>query len=202
MLIIFLMYLILHSEALFQRCLFFFSQPVAGLTNQVLVWNSWAGAPLCFMIFQCSYWIFLLAGREDVKFPDFTLTKPLPRQLPTPWVHCNIAVFEIKTRSNPDEQDVEKSNTTVENAVMQAVGYARRLTNAFSLQEQNSPYIATYVVYGTYYMKVTFQNWGNALIPVVEPWQYVFEEFALAEGRAPFLYRLCELAVCHWNYNG
>jgi len=85
---------------------------------------------------------------------------------------------------------------------MQAVGYARRLTNAFSLQEQNSPYIATYVVYGTYYTKVTFRNQGNALIPVVEPWQYVFEEFALAEGRAPFLYRLCELAVCHWNYNG
>ena len=39
------MYLILHSEALFQRCLFF-SQPVAGLTNQVPVWDSQAGAPL------------------------------------------------------------------------------------------------------------------------------------------------------------
>ena len=35
-----------------------------------------------------------------------------------------------------------------------------------------------------------------------DPWQFVFEEFALAQGRAPFLYRLCEVAVRHWDYNG
>ena len=46
MLILFLMYSILCSEALLQRCLFFFLQPVAGLTNWVLVWDSQAGAPL------------------------------------------------------------------------------------------------------------------------------------------------------------
>ena len=41
------MHSILCSEALLQRCLFFFFlQPVAGLTNQVPVWDSWAGAPL------------------------------------------------------------------------------------------------------------------------------------------------------------
>ena len=46
-LIISLMYSILCSEALLQRCLFFFFwQPVAGLTNWVLVQDSQAGAPL------------------------------------------------------------------------------------------------------------------------------------------------------------
>ena len=46
MLILFLIYSILCSEALLQRCLFFFLQPVAGLTNRVPVWDSRAGAPL------------------------------------------------------------------------------------------------------------------------------------------------------------
>ena len=45
MLILFLMYSILCSEALLQRCLFFL-QPVAGLTNRVPVRDSRAGAPL------------------------------------------------------------------------------------------------------------------------------------------------------------
>ena len=40
------MYSILCSEALLQRCLFFFLQPVAGLTNWVPVRDSRAGAPL------------------------------------------------------------------------------------------------------------------------------------------------------------
>ena len=40
------MYLILHSEALFRRCHIFFSRLDAGLTNQVPVRDSRAGAPL------------------------------------------------------------------------------------------------------------------------------------------------------------
>jgi hypothetical protein len=143
-----------------------------------------------------------LAGREQVEYPDFTLTKPLPRQPPTPRVHCNIGVIEIKTRSNPQEQHVERGNLSVDDALIQAIGYARRLSTSFSLREQNSRFIATYVVYGRYYTRVTVTNQGNALVSQVAPWQFVFEDFALAHGRAPFLYRLCELAVRHWNYNG
>ena len=62
-LIIFLMYSILCSEALLQRCVFFFWQPVAGLTNQVLVQDSWAGAPLVLLILlccTCSYFVLLV----------------------------------------------------------------------------------------------------------------------------------------------
>jgi hypothetical protein len=143
-----------------------------------------------------------LAGREQVKYPDFTLTKPLPRQPPTPRIHCNIGVIEIKTRSNPEEQDVEKGNLSVEDALIQAAGYAKRLSTTFSLQEQNSRFIATYVVYGRYYTRIIVTNQGNALVSHADPWQFVFEDFALAQGRAPFLYRLCELAVHHWDYNG
>ena len=41
----------------------------------------------------------------------------------------------------------------------------------------------------------------NILVPVVEPWQHVFEEFALrvADGRAPFLYRLCPPLTLQWT---
>jgi hypothetical protein len=41
-----IMYQIWWSEALLWRPPFFFSQPAAGLTNQVPVWNSWASTPL------------------------------------------------------------------------------------------------------------------------------------------------------------
>ena len=39
-------YSIWWSEALLWKPPFFFSQPAAGLTNQALVWDSWAGTPL------------------------------------------------------------------------------------------------------------------------------------------------------------
>lgn len=157
-------------------------------------------AASCFVFWYTSVRAeFFLAGREHVSYPDFTLTKPLPRQHLTPRVHCNIGVIEIKTRSNPEEQDVEKGNVSVEDAVMQAVRYPRRLTTTFSLQEQNSHSIATYVVYGRFYTRITMEN---AFVHLADDWQFVFEDFALAEGRAPFLYRLCELAVRHWDYNG
>ena len=51
MLILFLLYSILCSEALLQRSLFFFLQPVAGLTSRVPVRDSRAGAPLIFYQF-------------------------------------------------------------------------------------------------------------------------------------------------------
>jgi len=97
-----------------------------------------------------------IAGREEVKYPDFTLTKPLPRQPPTPRIHCHIGVIEIKTFSRPEERDVEKGNLPVDDALEQAVEYASRLFDSpFSLREQNSLFIATYVVYGKYYTRIT-----------------------------------------------
>ena len=143
----------------------------------------------------------ILAGREQVKYPDFTLSKPLPRQPPTPRIHCNIGVVEIKTEPDPEVQGVEMDHLSVDEAVLQAIEYARRLTNTFSVTEQNSICIPTCVVYGKYYTSVTVFYQGNALNYESEDWQFVFEDFALAEGRAPFLYRLCELAVRNWNLN-
>lgn len=110
-----------------------------------------------------------LAGREQVNYPDFTLTKPLPHQPPTPRIHCNFGVIEIKTRSNPEEQDVEKGNPTVEDALVQATRYAKRLSTTFALQEQNSCFIATYVVYGKYYTRIFFTNQGNVCLRPIEP---------------------------------
>lgn len=135
---------------------------------------------------------------------DLPRTKPLPRPHPTPRVHCNIGVLEIKTRSRPtpEEQDIANNNASVDDAVVQAVDYAMRLTTAFSLLENMSTTIAIYVVYGKFYTKVTTMANG---FPILTPWQHVFEEFspaALAQGRAPMSYRLCELAVRHWAHNG
>ena len=52
----------------------------------------------------------------------------------------------------------------------------------FSLQEQNLRFIATYVVYGRYYTRIIVTNQGNALVSHADPWQFVFEDFALAQG--------------------
>ena len=143
-----------------------------------------------------------LAGREKVKFPDFTVSKPLPRQPPTPRIHCNIGIIEIKTEADPNLQGVERDHYSVDEAVLQAAEYAELLTTTFSVQEQNSLCIATYVVYGKYYTRITLKYQGNVFVPAAEEWQFVFEDFALAEGRAPFLYRLCELAVRNWDLDG
>jgi hypothetical protein len=142
----------------------------------------------------------LLAGREEVKY--FTVSKPLPRQPPTPQVNRNIGVIEIKTEPDPELQSVDNHFGVVKEALLQAVKYAELLTTTFSVQDQNSLCIATYVVFGKYYTSITFQHVGDALVHTVEDWQFVFEDFALAEGRAPFLYRLCELAVRNWDLDG
>lgn len=138
-----------------------------------------------------------------MKYPDFTLTKPLPRQPPTPRIHCNIGIIEIKT-CRPEERHIQNANISVEEALNQTLDYALRLSKShFSLLQQNSRLIATYLVYGKYYTSITMINHPVAgLVWRAEPWQFVFEDFALAQGRAPFLYRLCELAVSHWVYNG
>jgi hypothetical protein len=129
-----------------------------------------------------------LAGRREVEYPDFTVSKLLPRQPPTPQVHRIIGIIEIIT------EDLY----SVGEAVLQAVKSAKLLSTTFSVQEQNSLCIAIYVVYGKYYTRITFRD---ALVFTVDDWQFVFEDFALAEGRAPFLYRLCELAVHNWGLN-
>jgi hypothetical protein len=114
-----------------------------------------------------------------VKLLDFTVSKPLPRQPPTPRIHCNIGIIEIKTEADPDRQGVERDYNSVDEAVLQAVEYAELLSTTFPVQEQNSLCIATYVVYDKYYTRITFQYQGNVLVPAVEDWQFVFEDFAL-----------------------
>ena len=53
--------------------------------------------------------------RENVKYPDFILTKPLPRQPPTPH---NIGIIEIKTSSRPEEGNIQNGKLSVELAVL------------------------------------------------------------------------------------
>lgn len=97
------------------------------------------------------------AGRDsELPFRSWKRGSQIPRlhidEAPTAptanRIHCNIGVIEIKTFSRPEETDVEKGNLSVNDALEQAVDYASRLSDSpFSLREQNSIFIATYVVY-------------------------------------------------------
>ena len=110
-----------------------------------------------------------------MNYPDFTVSKPLPRQPPTPRVHCNIGIIEIKTESNPEVQGVEKDYLSVDYAMLQATEYAKCLSTTFSVLEQNS-----------------------RCIPTCGVWQILHENY---RGRARKRTRLCSrwLAVCIWR---
>ena len=128
-----------------------------------------------------------------MRFVDFFITKPFPRPISTPRINNALAVIEIKTALNATE-DILKFKASVDDAILQLMDYCDRLSQgAFALTDQTGV-IPGYLVFGDCYTQVKKNNglWE------VEPWQFVFEEMVLNEGRAPFLYRLCELAVTHW----
>jgi len=107
------------------------------------------------------------------------------------------ATSRLQASFRPGDNDIEKHKLLVDDALRQTFESAERLSRShFSRREQNSLLITTYQVYGRYYTRITMTNHPTAgLIWEAEPWQFVFEQLALADGRAPFLYRLCELAV-------
>lgn len=135
-----------------------------------------------------------LALREDdMRFIDFFITKPFPRPTSVPRINSALAVIEIKIALNATE-DILKFKASVDDAILQLMDYCDRLSQgAFALTDQTGV-IPGYLVFGDCYTQVKKNNglWE------VEPWQFVFEEMVLNEGRAPFLYRLCELAVTYW----
>jgi hypothetical protein len=145
---------------------------------------------------------FLAQRENDMKYPDFIFTKPVPRLPPVPRINCLFGVLEIKS-SDQDAQDIERGKASVEEAMDQTYEYTERLSHpAYALWQPGSQIVASYIVYGGLYTKVVLTNHPHAgLIWDVEPWQFIFEEMALPV-RAPFLYRLCELAVRLWDYNG
>jgi hypothetical protein len=162
------------------------------------------GVGINFYISICLAADVALAGRErGMQYPDFTFTKPIPRIHPSPRVHCHIGVAEIKTLK-PDGKDVENGNATVWEAILQTQRYSQSLSDSpFAIHDQNYRCISTFLVFGKYYTRLylfdtpvgPFSSWE------IDPWQHIFEDMSLPE-RAPFLYRLCEVAVSHWNYNG
>jgi len=71
---------------------------------------------------------------------------------------------------------LRKGKLSLEDALEQTCEYAQRLSKSpFSQLEQNSLLIATYLVYGSYYTRITATNHPTAgLIWRAEPWQFVF----------------------------
>lgn len=139
-----------------------------------------------------------LAGRErGMQYPDFTFTKPIPR-IPPFSLGC---IAEIKTLK-PDDKDVENGNATVWEAIIQTQGYSQHLSDSpFAIHNQNSQCIPTFLLFGKYYTHLYLVDTPVGPLWEIYPWQHVFEDMLLPE-RAPFLYRLCDVAVPHWNYDG
>ncbi|KAF5378103.1 hypothetical protein D9615_007569 [Tricholomella constricta] len=127
---------------------------------------------------------------KNVKFPDFVFTKAFPRRMQNPRVNMPFGIVEIKT-SMHDEADIQGEKVTAYEAMDQINDYTTRLSQAaFAVHELDTAIIASYLVYGKYYAKVVW----NGSVYTLTPWQFIMEEMALPD-RAPFLYRLCELAV-------
>jgi len=128
-----------------------------------------------------------------MRFVDFFITKPFPRPISAPRINNALAVIEIKTVLNATE-DILKFKASVDDAILQLMDYCDRLSQGAFAQTDQMGVIPGYLVFGDCHTQVKNNNglWE------VEPWQFVFEDMVLNEGRAPFLYRLCELAVTHW----
>lgn len=128
-------------------------------------------------------------------YPDFMISKPLPRPPQTPRVNCPVAVVEIKNLNLTD-------NLSLMEALKQTQKYSERLSeSAFSIKPPDSSCIETFLVYGERYSRLRQINTPAGNFWNASPWQFVFEEMALP-ARAPLLYRLSEIAERHWQYDG
>ncbi|KAG6843693.1 hypothetical protein H0H87_001557 [Tephrocybe sp. NHM501043] len=133
---------------------------------------------------------------KDMKFPDFLITKVNPRDWGNPRVNAPCVVIEIKT-SDKDEWDITIGNKAIADSMQQLILYTDRVSKAlFTMEEPNANIIPSFLTYGKYYSKVILTNGMYSF----QPWLLISEQMALPD-RAPLLYRLCEIAVGHWDSN-
>jgi hypothetical protein len=133
-----------------------------------------------------------------MQYPDFLITKPSPRGRDEPKSRINaiIAIIEVK---KSEHMDGRISKSVLTEAVNQTGTYAKRVHECgHAIQDNNSPIVASYIIYGKYYAKVIATGQGDRLNFHLEPLQHVWEELN-NEGHAPLSYRFCELAVKHWD---
>ncbi|KAJ6530446.1 hypothetical protein B0H10DRAFT_2248187 [Mycena sp. CBHHK59/15] len=126
-------------------------------------------------------------GREeDMLYPDFLVTKAIPRGLKTPRINRPVVLIEVKTM-------VEAERTQPPRRPCYNWGNIVNPESAFAVKE--GAILPSFLVFGRFYTQLEIASNG---VYEARDWQYVFEEFALPD-RAPFLYRLCELAVLCWD---
>ena len=90
-----------------------------------------------------------------MKYPDFLFTKPLPQRHSAPHINCLFGILEIKA-SDEATENIEKCKALVSEAMEQTYDYVNHITSAvFALPEPSSQIVASYIVYGKYYTKVT-----------------------------------------------
>jgi hypothetical protein len=105
-----------------------------------------------------------------MKFVDFFITKPLPRQVGTPRINSPLLALEIKSKQSATEEIVQQK-IVVDNAILQLAEYCETLSSGAFARVGPTGFIPAFLVYGQYYSKLQFNNglWD------AEPFQFVFE---------------------------
>ena len=128
-----------------------------------------------------------LDGHEqEVLYPDFVVSKPVPQPDNRPRFKRFLVVIEIKTNST----------CSVVQAIRRLMLYSARLAVMLNAHVPAGGCFPSYLIYGDTYTSLVLQN-GRL---VLRPWQYLFQQQNNVGGQASFLsVEMCELAVRHWN---
>lgn len=109
-----------------------------------------------------------------------------------------LIVIEIKAKKRDvAEREINNRRSAVDDAILQLSEYCDKLSKGDHAQLDGTGRIAAFLIYGEFYTRIRYDD--NTRIWRPDPFQAVFEELALNDGRAPLLYRLSELAVNFWN---
>lgn len=125
-----------------------------------------------------------------MKYPDFIVSKTVPTAPQEDRFKHILAIVEIK-----------RSDANPLFALSQLVDYTMNAEQMGHAQIPTSGALPSYLLLGLKYTWLEIWS-GYGIWPKgyqAAPWQYVFEHLDLDAGTAPFMYRMCDLAVCHWN---
>jgi len=133
-----------------------------------------------------------------MQYPDFVVSKTIPTQHQADRFKYIIAVLEIKN-DHDDIANIKKSYATVSNALEQLGEYSARLAAMPHAKLSADGVLPSYLLYGSMYTQFRQFVDGGWEVLEGEPWQYVFQQLGPGAVTAPFTYRMCELAVRHWD---
>jgi len=133
-----------------------------------------------------------------MKYPDFVVSKTVPTQHQANRFKHILAVLEIKI-DHDDIANINNSLASISSALEQLAGYSRGLASMPHAQLSSDGVFPSYLLYGSMYTQLQHHVTGDWRVLEAEPWQYIFQKLDPEAKTAPFTYRMCELAIRHWN---